>query len=209
MDKAVAVYSETDFSPDDFDHLVWSQAEPIPITRLWSGEEAPASRHAEARLVWTPVALHVRYVCEQHEPLLISSAPRFDGKTIGLWERDVCEIFVAPDPQQPNRYLECEAAPTGEWVDLTVLITPTHEEKDFEFESGMTVGKRFEGTQLKIAMRIPWNGALPKPQHGDEWRANVFRCIGTGDERYMAWQPTFTAEPNFHVPSAFGVIRLL
>lgn len=208
MDKAVAVYLETDLSPDDFDHPIWLKAEPILITRLWSGEEAPASRHAEARLVWTPDALHVRFVCQQSEPLLINPEPQLERKTIKLWDRDVCEIFVAPNPAEPNRYLECEAAPTGEWVDLSVHITPTQDKKDFGFESGMTVGTRLQDNQLTIGMRIPWNAALPKPQHGDEWRGNLFRCIGTGDERYMAWQPTFTPEPNFHVPSVFGYIRL-
>ena len=53
-------------------------------------------------------------------------------------------------------------------------------------------------------MRLPWRPSLPRPQGGDVWRANFFRCIGLGDERYLAWQPTGTAQPNFHVPEAFG-----
>ncbi len=207
MNKAEAAYSETDLTPDQFDHPAWSNAQVIPITKLWSGEPAPAERHAEARLIWSPESLNVRFICNQHEPLLVTSTPQLNKKTIGLWERDVCELFLAPNPDEPNRYLEFEAAPTGEWVDLTVHITPTTEEKDFDFETGMTVATRIAGDNVTIGMRIPWTTTLPRPAHGEHARGNLFRCIGVGNERYMAWQPTFTPKPDFHVPGAFGWIR--
>ncbi len=38
---------------------------------------------------------------------------------------------------------------------------------------------------------------------------NLFRCIGVGNERYLAWQPTGTPEPLFHVPEAFGWIQFV
>jgi hypothetical protein len=40
------------------------------------------------------------------------------------------------------------------------------------------------------------------------WRANFYRCEGTKEPRtYLAWRPTDSPEPNFHVPSAFGTLR--
>jgi alpha-galactosidase len=40
------------------------------------------------------------------------------------------------------------------------------------------------------------------------WRANFYRVEGTKEPRaYLAWQPTHTPQPNFHVPSAFGKLR--
>jgi alpha-galactosidase len=202
-----AGYSATDVLPTEFDHSAWSNSPPVRITQLWSGEQAPASRHAEVRVIWSDPAMCVRFICNQQEPLTISRSPKLDGKTIGLWDRDVCEIFVAPHANQPQRYLEFEAAPTGEWVDLTVDTKAESHLKDFDFQSGMTVASRIEEGRVTISMRIPWSDSLPKPQPGDEWRANLFRCVGLGNERYLAWQPTRTEEPNFHVPQAFGWLR--
>jgi alpha-galactosidase len=40
------------------------------------------------------------------------------------------------------------------------------------------------------------------------WRANFFRVEGRQEPRkYLAWRPTHSPEPNFHVPSAFGTLR--
>jgi hypothetical protein len=30
-----------------------------------------------------------------------------------------------------------------------------------------------------------------------------------GDERYLAWQPTYTAAPSFHVPEVFGWLEFV
>src|SRR5206468_5615442 len=106
--------------------------QPVQITHYWSGDPAPAARHAEARLCWNDEGLIVRFVCEQHEPLIVAEHPVTDGKTIGLWDRDVCEIFVAPDTTTPNRYFEFEAAPTGEWIDLGIQITPAGKETEWD-----------------------------------------------------------------------------
>jgi hypothetical protein len=199
-----AQYSEISFSVNEFDHPDWSQAQAIPITRKWSGEEAPVAHHAEARIVWSATSLAVRFVCRQEEPLILSANPQLDKKTIGLWDRDVCEIFIAPDPNAPERYFEFEAAPTGEWLDLGIRVLPEGRETDWEFHSGMTAATLVASNQVTLVMKIPWSVAIPKPQRGDAWRVNLFRCVGKGNERYLAWQPTYTPEPYFHVPEVFG-----
>jgi len=59
-------------------------------------------------------------------------------------------------------------------------------------------------------MTIPWSKRIPKPKCGDEWKANLFRCVGPDEAtRYLAWRPTRTPEPNFHVPEVFGVLRFV
>ncbi|MBA3243514.1 MAG: hypothetical protein H0T60_20005, partial [Acidobacteria bacterium] len=97
----------------DFDHGAWGGTRPARVARYWSGAEAPVERHAEARLIWTESALGVRFEYRQAEPFVVSAAPRLDEKSVGLWDRDVCEIFVAPDPAASGRYFEFEAAPNG------------------------------------------------------------------------------------------------
>ena len=195
-------------SASDFEAQIWPQCQPITINRLWSGEPAQASRHAEARICWSKDALHVRFLCTQQEPLVVSSDPKTDQKTLGLWDRDVCEIFLAPDPTNAFRYFEFEAAPTGEWVDLGITLTPSGRETDWDFASGFTTAARVESDRLLVGMRIPWSEAIPKPGSGDVWRVNLFRCAGPeSPSRYLAWRPTKTPDPNFHVPEVFGSLH--
>ena len=125
-----APYSEIDLAVTQFDHGEWTRARPVQITRYWSGGEALASRHAEARIIWSDESLAVRFVCNQSEPLIVNSHPQVTHKTIGLWDRDVCEVFLAPEAENPNHYFEFEAAPTGEWVDLAIKLGPTERETD-------------------------------------------------------------------------------
>ena len=202
--RVKAHHSTVNLATNEFDHPEWTKAHPIQIARQWSGEEAPAARQAEARIIWTKEYLLVRFVCRQDEPLTINSNPQFDQKTLRLWDKDVCEIFIAPDPNTPERYFEFEAAPTGEWVDLAINFGPDGRETNFEFHSGMTAAALVGKGQTAIAMRLPWSESLPQPQRDDVWRVNLFRCVGLGNERYLAWQPTYTDEPNFHVPEVFG-----
>lgn len=196
-----------DIDVADFTNGEWNRAHAIQITRYWNGEPAPATRHAEARILWSAKALHVRFVCHQAEPLIVSDKPQTEKKTMGLWDRDVCEIFIAPDPNVIERYLEFEAAPTGEWLDVSIHWQPDKRESDWAFASHMTTAAQIKNDQIKVAMRIPWNGWIHQPQKGERWRVNLFRCVGKDPNRgYLAWQPTKTPEPGFHVPHAFGTL---
>lgn len=205
-----ALHVTSDLPASYLDQSDWEKARAVPITRYWSGEAAPVGRQAEARLLWSGEALYVRFVCNQTEPLVTSATPQTDKKTIGLWDRDACEIFIAPDPDAPERYFEFEAAPTGEWLDLAIRALPERRDTDWEFHSGMTTAARIERDQVVIAMRIPWNEQLRQPHEGERWRVNLFRCVGSDPTRgYLAWQPTLAPLPNFHVPQAFGWLRFV
>ena len=202
-----APYSRAKLTATAFDHPEWSRAQPIQITRKWSGGPAPASRHAEVRIIWTDESLIVRFVCRQEESVTVSSNPQLGTKTPRLWDRDVCEIFLAPDAKTPERYFEFEASPAGEWLDIAIILTAGGRESNFEFQSGMSAAAKAITNQTIVSMTIPWSTCIPKPESGDRWRLNLFRCVGLGNERYLAWQPTYTDEPNFHVPEAFGELR--
>ena len=203
-----AHHSKRDLAANQFDHTEWAKAHPVAITQYWSGKPAPAGRAAEARILWSDEAIYIRYVCNQTEPLVVSPNPQTQKKTIGLWDRDVCEIFLAPDPNVPERYLEFEVAPTGEWIDLAIHTTPEKRDTDWEFHSGMTAAARVDQGRVITAMRVPWDHWTHKPQKGERWRANLFRCVGSGESRgYLTWRPTLTPEPAFHVPAAFGWLR--
>src|SRR5262249_47360346 len=127
-----------DLPVNDLQSAEWNKAQAVQIDHYWSGERAPDSRHAEARILWTNRAMLVRYVCNQAEPLIISDQPQTETKAMKLWDRDVCEIFIARDPQVVERYLEFEVAPNGEWLDVAIDLTSGTRECDWEFNSHMT-----------------------------------------------------------------------
>jgi hypothetical protein len=191
----------------DFDDEAWPRARAAQIARYWSGEDAPPGRRAEARVVWDERGLTVRFDCRQDEPLVVSESPRLDAKTIGLWDRDVCELFITRETREIKRYAEFEAAPTGEWLDLTVDVRPHGLDKHWDFRSGMTAAARVREGSVVVGMRVPWKALGLAPRAGDRWRCNLFRCVGRDPARgYLAWQPTHTPEPAFHVPEKFGWI---
>lgn len=200
-----AFQTRIDHRADQFDSPDWKKASPVHLTRYWSGAAAPEGRQAEARILWSNESLSVRFVCRQTEPLVVNPKPDTSKKTLGLWDRDVCEIFIAPDLATPHRYFEFEAAPTGEWIDLAIHWKPEGRETDWDFRSDMTAAARIAKDQIIIGMRIPWDDWIHQPQKGERWRVNLFRCVGTGKDRgYLAWQPTRTEQPNFHIPKVFG-----
>ena len=134
-DLIEAPYTSAPIRPDDFANNFWEQCAPVTIAHEWSGAPAPLERHAEVRLCWSDEALHVRFVGNQHEPLIVSKSPVLDRKTVGLWDGDVVELFVAPNIDEPERYFEFEVAPTGEWVDLGIAITASGRETDWDYAS--------------------------------------------------------------------------
>jgi alpha-galactosidase len=183
----------------------WSLATPVRIDRYWSGAKAPLDRSFTARLLWSPTSLHVKFLAQQHEPLIVSDDPQITQKTLGLWERDVCEIFIAPEPCTPNRYFEFEIAPTGEWLDLAIEITPTGRITNWDYTSEMESSARPYTNQVAMGIRVPFHSLGKKPKAGDTWLGNFYRCVGRHPTRgYLAWQPTKTEKPSFHVPAAFG-----
>jgi len=190
-----------------FEHEAWAHAPAVRLTRYWSGVLAPLERQAEVRLLWNDAGLFARFICRQREPLIVSESPQLERKTIGLWERDVCELFIAPRAEESRRYYEFEVAPTGEWLDLAVRKTARGREIDWDYRSAMTAAAAHTSADsITLALCVPWEafgGIVPRA--GERWRVNLFRCIGAGPTRgYLAWQPTLTPEPDFHVPEKFG-----
>ena len=191
--------------PDD---RSWNISAEAVIDTYWSGETAPAGRHFSARLLWTKDALFCRFEAQQTEPVIALSEPDTLKKAIGLWERDVCEIFVAPDPAERRRYFEFEVAPTGEWLDVAIDLTSGERAADWKYRSQMRVSAKVDEGTVTSAVRIGWEAFGRTPEAGDVWFGNLLRCVGTGPSRgYLAWSPTFTPRPDFHVPERFGEFR--
>jgi hypothetical protein len=199
-----------DFAIENLTAPEWSKAIEVAVTRYWSGEAAPAGRAFCARLLWSDNALYVRFEANQDDPLLVSEKPDLSQKVRGLWDRDVCEIFIAPDTQHQNKYFEFEIAPTGEWIDLGIEVTPKERLTNWDYHSGMTSSACIDKNKIVMAVKIPFASLGKTPTVGDVWLGNLFRCVGKDPGRgYLAWQPTKAQMPSFHVPSAFAEFRFI
>ena len=194
-----------DFSIDRLAASSWNKASKVAVTNYWTGKAAPAGRHFSARLLWSNTALYVRFEANQNEPMIVSDKPDLTKKIRGLWDRDVCEIFIASNKDVRNKYFEFEIAPTGEWIDLGIEVTPSKRETDWEYESGMTSAADIGKDRIAMAIKIPWKAFGKTPKAGDVWLGNLFRCVGKDPTRgYLSWQATKTKTPSFHVPETFG-----
>ncbi len=210
MNRIKVSYSNG-FEIDDFQNEIWRASDEIKLEKYWSGDLARRNRHAGARIVWTEKALFVRFEGIQRENLIVNLHPKHGEKTMGLWEFDVFEIFVAPDSENINSYFEFEVAPNGEWLDAKIDILPDGTRRaDFQIDSGMTAAVKVCEDKILAMIKIEWQAFGKTPQTGEVWRGNLFRCIGEGASRgFMAWQPTKTPAPNFHVPEAFGEFEFI
>jgi len=196
---------ENDFSVEELDNENWQIAESVTINKYWSGENAPQERHFETKILWSETAIYVRFEANQNEPLIVSEKPNLETKTRGLWDRDVCEIFLAPEKEDFRKYYEFEIAPNGEWIDLGIHQMPEMRETDWDYESKMQSKSVIEKAKIRMAIKIEWNAFGKAPKAGEIWLGNIFRCVGSGETRgYLAWSPTFTDEPSFHIPEKFG-----
>lgn len=198
-------FIDADFEISEIGSESWAAAANISIDKYWSGESAPEKRHASAKLLWSKTALYVHFSCNQYEPLVVNETPKLAVKTNSLWNRDVCEIFIAPDKKHAGHYFEFEIAPTGEWLDLEIKFSGKNRETNLDYDSEMRCAAEVSATQLRAAAKIPWEAFGKMPCANEIWFGNLFRIVGAGESRgYLAWRPTETQVPNFHVPSKFG-----
>lgn len=195
--------------PLRIDDSVWKDISSFKVKNDWRGMPCEEPRHFDFQLAWTKSCLTVRFTAPQNDECVIASDPILDSKTIGLWNRDVCEIFIAPDSNNPHRYFEFEIAPTGEWVDLELSIEDGRRKTNVEY-SGDAIYEVMDANGRDVMMiSIPWQSLEIDPVIGNSFKGNIFRCTGKDPDRcYLSYRPTMTDVPNFHVPEAFAEFRL-
>lgn len=172
------------------------------------GESVPGHR-TEIRSRWTRQNIYFLFVCPYQE-LNLKPDPSPTAETNKLWEWDVAEVFVGSDFERITRYKEFEVSPQSEWVDLDIdRVTPLPE-GGWLWNSGFTVKARIDRARRiwYAEMCIPLHSIDPRPPRaGLEMRINFYRCQGREPRKFIAWQPT--GEASFHVPQAFGLLKLV
>lgn len=182
----------------------WQAAAPVTFCADWQGLNPDPERQTEVRALWTSMTFYLRFECRYRE-LFVFEDSDANGRRDRLWDRDVAEAFLQPDPSRPRYYREFEVSPNGMWIDLDIFPGGLS-----ELKSGLTrsVWLDREGHKWAAELAIPMKALTQHFDPAAVWRANFFRVEGQQEPRfYSAWRPTGTPQPNFHVPSAFGQLR--
>ena len=182
----------------------WENARPVAFCTDWQGKNPDPGQETVVRVLWTPRTLYLRFECRYRELYLFSDAEP-NGRRDHLWDRDVAEAFLQPDPSRARFYKEFEVSPDGMWIDLDISPNGLA-----DLKSGLqrSVFLDEESHIWTAELAIPMKALTANFDPKAVWRANFYRIEGTKEPRtYLAWQPTGTQQPNFHVPSAFGKLR--
>ena len=187
----------------------WAKAAPATFCADWQSQNPDPARQTEVRLLWTPATLYLRFACRYRE-LFVFEDSDANGRRDHLWDRDVAEAFLQPDPSRPRCYKEFEVSPNGMWIDLDIAPRDVFPEGLSDLKSGLRRSVWLDPEQRTWAaeLAIPITALTANFDPAAVWRANFYRVEGPQEPRfYSAWQPTHTPQPNFHVPSAFGKLR--
>jgi len=182
----------------------WDRSSAISFCANWQGVNPKPDRQTQVRVLWSNQTVYIRFDC-LYQQLNVFDDADADRRRDKLWERDVAEAFLQPDASRERYYREFEVSPNGMWIDLDVFPGGIA-----NLQSGMksSVALNEKARTLAAELAIPMRALT---QHFDpmhDWRANFYRVEGRQEPRsYLAWQPTGTPAPNFHVPAAFGIMR--
>ncbi|HTF62373.1 MAG TPA: carbohydrate-binding family 9-like protein, partial [Edaphobacter sp.] len=210
----VSESSDVDVVPDgNLGKKMWSTAKRIRFDQAAFSRRTYPKEETVVASRWTTKYLYLAFWCHYQ------SLNTYEGEDAGaerwqLWERDVVEAFINPQPERPSHYYEFEVAPNNQWLDLDIDLKrlPFNDPK---WNSGFEHATRIDSVRhlWTVEMRIPVvsmtnEGVRPNA----EWRINFYRCDGPGagrSRRMLSWGPLPLNLPrnSFHQPASFGVLR--
>ncbi len=164
------------------------------------------------KILWDDDNLYLAYFClDRHISAIVTQ------RDASVYEDDTVEAFIAPNPDEPKKYINFEIncrgvcmdsrphTPEGrawsaEGLECQGLIWGTlNRDDDTDYCWTMEVKIPLKNFAC-YAKRIP-------PRPGDVWRIGLNRCGGQTNAQYSQWSSSATPKPAFHVPSRFGFLR--
>jgi len=211
----ISNFTARDFVPDgNLDKRVWRGASWVKVDHdAFKPVTFPQSA-TEIASLWTPAYVYFAFRCKY------TTLNLYDSKDTGkdfwtLWDRDVVEVFLNPQPGHMRHYYEFEVAPNNLWIDLDIDLDK-NPFNDPKWDSGFEHATHIDAKNHVWAceMRIPVAGLKgTKPLEANtEWRLNFFRADGPGDDkhrRFLSWSLVHNDTDSFHAPWSFGLIRFV
>ncbi|PYU92006.1 MAG: hypothetical protein DMG25_13095 [Acidobacteria bacterium] len=208
-----ARFSPRDFVPNgNLTKKAWKRAEWVRFEHDMSGQRAYPEADTQVAACWTAAYVYFAFRCK-YSTLNVYEGEDPAKERWELWNRDVAEVFVNPEPARVNHYYEFEVAPNNQWIDLEIDKdkTPFNDAGwDSHFEHSTRVDARDHVWTCEMRVPVASMG-VKAVRPGSEWRINFYRADGPGDDsqrRFMSWS-TIPEGKTFHVPTRFGIIRFV
>lgn len=189
--------------------LDWSAA--TCLTDFAFPWEATPAAPTEFRALWSNERLHFRFDCTD-ETLLLGAGATAKDRVLGS---DRVEIFFTPDLGL-NPYFCVEMAPNG---DAYGYRARTYRKFDDAFAfQGLELATQLSGANYWVEGSLPLStlrelGVLKAGAR--EFFAGLYRAEfsrlpdGSVHPGWMSWVDPQTPQPDFHLPSSFGVLELV
>src|ERR1700730_3053156 len=178
--------SPSDFLADgDLSKSVWKLTESVEFDHDASGKSHYPEISTRVASVWTEEYIYFAF-WGRYDSLRVYKAEDPTVERWQLWDRDVVEVFLNPQPERVNHYYEFEVAPNNQWVDLEI-DKAKEPFNDVSWNSGFAHAARIDAKNhiWTAEMRIPVSSINVGAIHPvTEWRANFFRAAGRGDDAH-------------------------
>jgi alpha-galactosidase len=205
--------SPTDFTPDGrLTNQVWKKAKWVEFHHDSSGQLKYPGASTSVAAVWTDDSIYFAFRC-RYDALNTYEGEDISKERWELWNRDVAEAFLNPQPERMSHYYEFEVAPNNQWIDLEI-DKRKEPFNDASWNSGFEHATHIdhENHVWTAEMRIPLRSMKVQSIRLESiWRVNFFRAAGHGPDSqrmFLAWSPIPEGK-TFHVPSRFGVLRFV
>ncbi len=205
--------SSAELVPDgDLTKPSWKHAKWVEFDNDASGKVHYPEAATRVASLWTETHIYFAF-SSRYDSLNIYQGEDPKTERWQLWDRDVVEVFLNPQPERVNHYFEFEVAPNNQWIDLEIDKTKDPF-NDASWNSGFDHATRIDAEHniWTAEMRIPLRSMNVKGIHpGAQWRVNLFRAAGKGSDdhrKFLAWS-IIPEGKTFHVPTRFGILKLV
>jgi alpha-galactosidase len=202
-----------EFAPDgDLHKTIWKSAYWEKFDRDAYTRVSYPQADTQIAGLWTNQNIYFCFRCKY------SSLNMYEGEDPAkerweLWNRDVVEIFINPEPDRVNHYYEFEVAPNNQWIDLEIDKTkdPFYDpvwSSGFEHSTRINSEEHYWACEMRISAA---SIGVREISLENEWRVNFFRADGLGDDsqrRLMSWS-AIPGGDTFHTPTCFGLIHFV
>lgn len=211
--EAETKHTSVDFLPDgDLTKPSWKHVKWLEFDNDASGKSHHPEVTTRVASLWTETCIYFAF-SSRYDLLNTYEGEDPKKERWQLWDRDVVEVFLNPQPERMNHYFEFEVAPNNQWIDLEIdkAKDPFN---DPSWNSGFEHATRIDAEHHVWAteIRIPLAAMNVKdPRPGAQWRANFFRAAGKGGDehrKFLSWS-IIPEGKTFHVPTRFGILKLV